>query len=396
MAITQVRAQINGTWYTLTATGTAGQYTAQITAPGATSYNQPGGYYNVTVEATNTAGTTGSADASTLEGLKFYVEERVAPVITILSPSDGAYVSNNQQPVVFTVTDESGGSGVDLDSVAVRLDGTAVSAAEVTHTAITNGYSFTYTPSAAMGDGAHTVSVEAADNDGNAAAAKSTTFTVDTVPPALNVTSPAEGLVTATAALAVSGTTNDATSSPVVITVTLNSADQGPVTVQANGAFSKTVTLAEGANTIVVTATDAAGKVSTVTRNVTLDTSVPQIVSASVVPNPADAGATVTITVTVVRAKPELRKFGRSPNLYMPLRLNPNLPRRKNPRISAGAAESIVHDSHKRSAGELVNHILIQAYTFDGGGVLERFVEASRDAKHQSAAVILQFAFQIV
>ena len=275
MAITQVRAQINGTWYTLTATGTAGQYTAQITAPGATSYNQPGGYYNVTVGATNT------------------------PVITILSPSDGAYVSNNQQPVVFTVTDESGGSGVDLDSVAVRLDGTAVSAAEVTHTAITNGYSFTYTPSAAMGDGAHTVSVEAADNDGNAAAAKSTTFTVDTVPPALNVTSPAEGLVTATAALAVSGTTNDATSSPVVITVTLNSADQGPVTVQANGAFSKTVTLAEGANTIVVTATDAAGKVSTVTRNVTLDTSVPQIVSAGITPNPADAGATVTITVVV-------------------------------------------------------------------------------------------------
>lgn len=299
MAITQVRAQINGTWYTLTATGTAGEYTAQITAPGATSYNQPGGYYNVTVEATNTAGTTGSADASTLEGLKFYVEERVAPVITILSPSDGAYVSNNQQPVVFTVTDESGGSGVDLDSVVVRLDSTAVSAAEVTHTAITNGYSFTYTPSAAMGDGAHTVSVEAADNDGNAAAAKSTTFTVDTVPPALNVTSPAEGLVTATAALAVSGTTNDATSSPVVITVTLNSADQGPVTVQANGAFSKTVTLAEGANTIVVTATDAAGKVSTVTRNVTLDTSVPQIVSAGITPNPADAGATVTITVVV-------------------------------------------------------------------------------------------------
>lgn len=299
MAITQVRAQINGTWYTLTATGTAGQYTAQITAPGATSYNQPGGYYNVTVEATNTAGTTGSADASTLEGLKLYVEERVAPVITILSPSDGAYVSNNKQPVVFTVTDESGGSGVDLDSVVVRLDGTAVSAAEVTHTAITNGYSFTYTPSAAMGDGAHTVSVEAADNDGNAAAAKSTTFTVDTVPPALNVTSPAEGLVTATAALAVSGTTNDATSSPVVITVTLNSADQGPVTVQANGAFSKTITLREGANTIVVTATDAAGKVSTVTRNVTLDTSVPQIVSAGITPNPADAGATVTITVVV-------------------------------------------------------------------------------------------------
>ena len=181
-------------------------------------------------------------------------------------------------------------------------DGAAVSAAEVTHTAITNGYSFTYTPAAAMGDGAHTVSVSASDNDGNTAAAKSTTFTVDTVPPALNVTSPAEGLITAAPALTVSGTTNDATSSPVTVTITLNGVDQGDVTVQANGAFSKSVTLSEGANTIVVTAADAAGKLSTVTRNVTLDTSVPQIVSASVVPNPADAGATVTITVTVVRA----------------------------------------------------------------------------------------------
>ena len=302
MAITQVRAQINGTWYTLSATGTAGQYTATVTAPGATSYNNPGGYYNITVEAVNSAGTTGTAAASTLDGLKFYVRETVPPVVTILSPSDGAYVSNNRQPVVFTVTDETGGSGVDLDSVAVKLDGAAVSAAEVTHTAITNGYSFTYTPAAALGDGAHTVSVEAADNDGNTAAAKSTTFTVDTVPPALNVTSPAEGLITAAPALTVSGTTNDATSSPVTVTITLNGVDQGDVTVQANGAFSKSVTLSEGANTIVVTAADAAGKLSTVTRNVTLDTSVPQIVSASVVPNPADAGATVTITVTVVRA----------------------------------------------------------------------------------------------
>ena len=93
MAITQVRAQINGTWYTLSATGTAGQYTATVTAPGATSYNNPGGYYNVTVEAVNSAGTTGTADASTLDGLQFYVRETVPPVVTILSPSDGV-----QQP----------------------------------------------------------------------------------------------------------------------------------------------------------------------------------------------------------------------------------------------------------------------------------------------------------
>lgn len=298
MAIKQVRAQVNGQWYTLTLKAN-GRYEASITAPGATSFNQPGGYYNVTVKATNTAGTAGTADAGTLDGLKLYVKETVAPVITILSPSGGAYVTNNKQPVVFTITDEAGGSGVKLNSVAVKLDGSPVSAGEVTHSAISNGYSFTYTPGQALYDGSHTVTVDATDNDGNAAAQKSTTFKVDTIPPTLNVTSPTEGMITSTKSLTVSGTTNDATSSPVTVKIRLNSADQGAVTVGGNGAFSKAVTLKEGANVIVVTATDAAGKSSSVTRNVTLDTSVPKIVSATITPNPVDAGQTMLISVEV-------------------------------------------------------------------------------------------------
>lgn len=298
MAIKQVRAQVNGQWYTLTLQAN-GKYEASITAPGATSFNQPGGYYNVVVEATNTAGSTGTANAGTLDGLKLYVKERVAPVITIMSPSSGAYVTNNKQPVVFTITDEAGGSGVKLDSVVVKLDGSPVSAGEVKHSAISNGYSFTYTPGTALGDGSRTVTVDATDNDGNAAAQKSTTFTVDTIPPTLNITSPTDGLITSTAALTVSGTTNDATSSPVTVKISLNGADQGAVSVGGDGAFSKSVTLSEGANVIVVTATDSAGKSSSVTRNVTLDTSVPQIVSATITPNPVDAGQTMLISVEV-------------------------------------------------------------------------------------------------
>lgn len=298
MAIKQVRAQVNGQWYTLTLQSN-GRYEASITAPGATSFNQPGGYYNVTVEATNTAGTAGTADAGTFDGLKLYVKETVPPVITILSPSGGAYVTNNKQPVVFTITDEAGGSGVKLDSVVVKLDGTPVSAGEVTHSAISNGYSFTYTPASPLGDGSRTVTVDATDNDGNAAAQKTTTFTVDTIPPTLNVTSPAEGFITSAAAITVSGSTNDATSSPVTVKISLNGADQGAVSVGGDGAFSKSVTLAEGANVIVITATDSAGKTSSVTRNVTLDTSVPQIVSATITPNPVDAGQTMLISVEV-------------------------------------------------------------------------------------------------
>lgn len=298
MAIKQVRAQVNGQWYVLTLQAN-GKYEYNGTAPGATSFNLPGGYYDVTVEVSNTAGTSTSVDSSDFEELKLYVNETIPPVITILSPSSGAYVTNNKQPVVFTITDEAGGSGVKLDSVVVKLDGVAVSAGEVTHSAISNGYSFTYTPAQALGDGDHTVTVDATDNDGNAAAQKSTTFKVDTIPPTLNVTSPTEGMITSTQSLTVSGTTNDATSSPVTVKISLNGADQGAVTVGGDGAFSKAVTLKEGANVIVVTATDAAGKSSSVTRNVTLDTSVPQIVSATITPNPVDAGQTMLISVEV-------------------------------------------------------------------------------------------------
>lgn len=299
MAIQTVRAQVNGTWHTLTYNDGTQRWEATITAPGATSFNQPNGYYNVTVEATNTAGTQATADGSTIDGLQLVVKETVAPVITITSPTNGAHVTNSNQPVTFTVIDEAGGSGVNLNSVVVKLDNNQVSAGEVTHSAVTNGYSFTYTPASPLKDGSHTVSVDASDNDGNAAAQKSTTFTVDTVAPSLNVTSPTDGLITNNASITVTGTTNDTTSSPVTVTIQLNSVDQGAVTVESSGAFSKAITLASGANVIVVTSTDQAGKSTSVTINVTLDTSVPQIVSATITPNPVDAGQTMVISVQI-------------------------------------------------------------------------------------------------
>ena len=298
MAISTVRAQINGTWYTLTA-GSNNTYTATITAPGSTSFTKTGGYYDVTIEATNTAGTVTTQNAAGLAALKLVVKERVAPTITIVSPTSGAFVVNNKQPVTFTVVDEAGGSGINISSLVVKQDNTAVAASTITSTAITNGYSVTYTPATALSDGSHTVTITVSDNDGNAATAKSTTYKVDTVPPTLNITAPTNDLVTNSASLVVRGTTNDATSSPVTVKMTLNNTDQGTVSVDTSGTFTKTLTLVNGVNTIVITATDAAGKSSSVTRAVTLDTSKPVVKSATITPNPVDAGATMVISVVV-------------------------------------------------------------------------------------------------
>ena len=304
MAISTVRVQLNGVWHNLTLNTSTGKWEATVTAPSVTSYNLTGHYYPVVAEATNQAGTkttVNAQDAALGASLRLVVKEKVKPVVTITGPAAGAYISNNSQSVTVQLRDEAGGSGVDISTLSFKIDGVTYTnaSAQITSTAVTNGYNVTFTPSSAMADGQHNVEVQVSDFDGNRNVAVTSSFTVDTVPPTLSVTAPVNGLITAVAAVNVTGTTNDATSSPVTLSVKLNGTDQGAVTVGADGSFSKTVTLVEGENTIEVKAVDKAGKSTTVTRKAVLDTTSPQFVSATINPNPADAGATVIISVEV-------------------------------------------------------------------------------------------------
>ncbi|MEP6731922.1 MAG: RHS repeat-associated core domain-containing protein [bacterium] len=83
----------------------------------------------------------------------------------------------------------------------------------------------------------------------------------DTTAPTLSVTTPANGSTTTSAQTTVAGTVIDATA----VHVTVNGVS-APLT---SGAFSVTVALANGPNTITVIATDSASNVSTVTTVVT-------------------------------------------------------------------------------------------------------------------------------
>lgn len=295
MAVKTVYATINGQVYNLTLNSSTGKYEATITAPSKSSYNQSGHYYGVSVKATDDAGnvtTKDAADATLGSSLRLQVKEKVAPVITITYPTASAFITNANPKIAWKVTDDD--SGVNPDTIALTVDGKAVAAADITKTAVSGGYECSYTPKTALGDGEHTITATASDYDGNAASAKSVTFTVDTIPPTLNVTSPAEGLVTNQSSLTVTGTTNDVTSKPV--TVTVNGAS---VTVNSDGSWSKTITLTNGNNTITIVATDRAGKTTTVTRTVKLDTGAPVIKSITLTPNPVDAGKTFVISVEV-------------------------------------------------------------------------------------------------
>lgn len=306
VAIKQVRVKINNAWTTLTYNETTGNYEATIAAPNITSYNvNSGHYYPVTVEATNMAGTVSTVDDTDDEvgsSLRLKVKEATKPVIAITAPTASAYLSTNTPEITFTITDETNGSGVDISTLKIKVDSTTYTntSSGVTITSITNGKSVKFVPQTALSDGSHTVTINCSDYDGNAATAKSVSFTVDTVAPTLTITAPSEnGLYVANAAYTVVGTTNDATSSVASVSVKLNGVDQGTVTVGSNGSFSKSISLASGLNTIIVTATDRAGKTTTVTRTINLDTSAPDITSVIITPNPVGTGSSFVISVKV-------------------------------------------------------------------------------------------------
>ena len=301
MAVKTTQAVINGQTYTLTYNESTKKYEATVTAPSKSSYTQSGHYYPVTLKSTDEAGNTTTvttSDPTLGSALQLRVKEKVAPVITVTSPTAGAYITNSKPTIKWKVTDAD--SGVNPATIGITIDsGSKVTGDTITKTAVTGGYECTYTPSTALADGSHTIKFDATDFDGNAATQKSVTFKIDTVPPTLSVTSPTDKLVTNNAAVTVKGTTNDATSSPVKITIKLNSGAAESVTVGTDGSFSKALTLVAGSNTITVVATDSAGKSTTVTRTVTLDTVAPVIKSVTINPNPVDCGKTFVISVEV-------------------------------------------------------------------------------------------------
>lgn len=265
--------------------------------PGIGTNAQGKGYYPVTIKVTDDAGNSievDSDDPTWGEILRLLVLEKTKPTAQITSPSQGATIATAKPAIEFTLSDS--GSGIDPDEVYVKIDeGDPVKTTVEVSGATATG---SFTPSDNLDDGDHTVIVYCKDYDGNTSDNATSAFKVDTIPPVLNITSPADNLKTNEPSLTVSGTTSDVTSSPVTVKITVGTQIYNP-SVGEGGAFSQVVTLAEGANTITIEATDSAGKVTTVTRHVTLDTAGPEISNPTITPNPVDGGATVTVSVTI-------------------------------------------------------------------------------------------------
>lgn len=295
--ISSVKFTLNGTTYSLSLDTSTGKYKATINAPNLSSFSQPENKYAGQITVQDMAGNTttvNSTHATLGNSLKLRVMEKVKPVITMQYPTANATIVNNKPAIAVKITDND--SGVKQSSVVFKVDGSTVAP---TFSSTSGGFIATYTPPNALADGSHTVTVNAEDNDGNAATQLSSSFKIDTVPPSLNITSPVDNFITNSTTITLTGNTNDSTSSPCTVTAKVNSGSPVSVTVNADGSFSKDLQLAEGNNTVTIVSTDGAGKFTTVVRNVKVDTVAPTISSVTITPNPVDTGATYIITVEV-------------------------------------------------------------------------------------------------
>ena len=229
--------------------------------------------------------------------LKLRVLEKTQPAVVISSPTEGQITSNTRPVLNFTITDS--GSGVDPSTIGIFIDSGSKVTGGITKNEITNGYICSYSLSEILKDGTHTLYAQGADFDGNASVKRAVNFTVDTVPPELSVQSPVNNLVTNNPKITVSGIASDVTSKLESVTVRLNGGQEENIEVLEGGSFSKEITISDGANTIVVTATDKGGMQSSVTRVVTLDQQAPVIKNITVSPNPVSTGELLTVSADV-------------------------------------------------------------------------------------------------
>ena len=209
---------------------------------------------------------------------RYVMYDNAAPVLTVSAPagqSAGAptYVTNGSYRVSGTVSDS----------------GSGVAAVYVNHAAATISGSNWYKDISLSGDVTTTISVYATDRAGKSSAAVNRYIRYDSAAPSVAISSPAANSYTSATTVTVSGTASD----PSGITkVTVNGQ-----TATGSTSWSRAVSLTANAwNTITVIATDAAGRTSTVTRQVYSDTIAPTLSITAPAANSYTTSSTVTVT----------------------------------------------------------------------------------------------------
>jgi hypothetical protein len=233
-------------------------YTTDGSTPtlGAAQYSQP---------LAITAGTTLKYFARDLAGnsseikTENYVIDTTPPVLAVSTLSEGSYTNNEILNIAGTVTDNTEVKGLTVNDTAVSVNADG---------------SFSYP--LLLKNGVNILSVTATDTVGNMAS-DTRKVTLDQTAPVLAVTAPADNIKTGKVLLDVNGTVDETSTVTVKVKDTVQSA------LMNGGAFTATINLDPGFNTIEIIATDLAGNRSSVKRTVIFDDQAPSL--AAIAPN---------------------------------------------------------------------------------------------------------------
>lgn len=283
--VVKITSQTSGQYLntpTVTVSGTLDDSTALVTVNGASAQVTAGGFTiagvalaeganTISVEALDPAGNPAS-DSITLN------LDTAPPVVTVSAPVANAFLNIPQIIVTGTINEPV---------TAVTVNGVS---------ATVNGQSFS--ASIMLAEGVNSVSVTATDRASNEGSAVHP-LNLDTVPPAVTITTPASGLLTKTAQVTVTGQVSEE-----FATVTVNNL---PAAVTGKS-FTLDSTLSEGENTLVVKATDRATNAGSASVNVALDSTAPAPptlaqrktptnMAATSISGAAEANSTVKISV---------------------------------------------------------------------------------------------------
>ena len=249
---------------TYTATVTGGAWSINVTAAQAQALAD--GSYSIKANVSDTAGNAATTASQTI------TVDETAPTIAITSPVAGDNIINKTEAaagvaISGTATVGSGGAAVNGQTATITIvDST--NAVKDTYTATVTGGAWSINVTAAqaqaLADGSYSIKANVSDTAGNAATTASQAIAVDTVAPAVTIST--SGTTTNQATQTITGTvttTEAAAGATVALYDTVNGVTTQIGTANVvGGTWSTNVTLAgNGTHSIVARDTDAAGNI---------------------------------------------------------------------------------------------------------------------------------------
>jgi len=212
--------------------------------------------------------------------LTVWATDNTPPTLTIAAPPPN-FVTNASTVTVSGTSQDREETQVTVNGVIASMSGTPRTQFSVT---------------VPLSQGANSIAIQARDKAGNHTDS-TRTVTRDTVAPTLTVTSPADGSYTNHDAVTVAGTVSDAST----VTVKVNGVS---LAVGQGGAFTGSYTLADGANFLTITATDAGGNVTSQVRKVTQAKQPPVLTVTAPIDGFAKNTTPLAVTGTVTGTTP--------------------------------------------------------------------------------------------